>query len=480
MSTYEAGPKVHALHIPELLYLICGLIGTNDSLNLMKTCKPIFPLIASTVWNEVEAQVLMELIVEGPRSKGNESEDPNDISNSGIDFSRFDVYAPFVRQLRVYGRTARYFKGERRRVCISRAQRGVLLPNLTSITMLTPDLYPDSDALFWLDLFLKPSVRELRLTPIAKSYTSWVSYPATSALLGKLVTICPTIEKLEFYPVDIQRLSGKNTDSSTGMLWSPGPRPDFSLFTQLRRVTSTINILDDGGLAALGALPRLGFLSIHGCGESPKGLQLDVPEGSFPTLTKLSLLEVDTTNLPAIMGVKQLVRGLTSLRLSQAFGRSQENLQYRERWLSRTLPRLLEHTSRLKYLSYNAIPTFGRLGYYPFHRIDHTPLLQTLSGIPLQSVYLVGLCFVGADFLPHVATAFTSATVLRMPNQPVSSVGLLSFAQIPHLRHLALGEVLPRPLPPSWPKFDGPLETLECDIYQLAFGNPIDAMQIAR
>ncbi|KAG9076932.1 hypothetical protein FRC06_009208, partial [Ceratobasidium sp. 370] len=415
MSTYEAEPKIHALHIPELLYLICGLIGTNDSLSLMKTCKSIFPLIASSVWSEVEAQLLMELIVEAPQLAGKDS---NDTADSTVDFSRFDVYAPFVRQLRVYGRTARYFKGERRRVCISRAQQGTLFPNLTSITMLISDLYHDSDALFWLDLFLKPSLCELRLTPIAKSSTAWVSYPATSALLGKLVTTCPTIEKLDFYPMDITRLGGKKADSSTGMLWPPGPRPDFSAFTQLRRMTTSISILNERGLVALGALPRLRFLSIHGCDESPKDLQLDIPGDSFPSLTQLNLLEVDTTSLPAIMGVKQLVHGLTSLRLSQAFGRSEGDFQYRERWLSQTLPRLLQHTSRLKHLSYNAIPGYGRYGYYPVHRIDHTPLLQALSRIPLQNISLLGLCFLDQDFLPHLATAFASATVLRMPDQP--------------------------------------------------------------
>ncbi|KAG8742386.1 hypothetical protein FRC10_001608 [Ceratobasidium sp. 414] len=479
MFPSEAGPK-HALHIPELLYLIRDLIDANDSLSLMKTCKSIFPLIASSVWSEVEAQVLMELIVEGPQSTGNELKDSNDIADSTIDFSRFDVYAPFVRQLRVYGRTARYFKGERRRVCVSRAQQGVLLPNLTSITMLTSDLFHDSDALFWLDLFLKPSLCELRLTPIAKSYTTWISFPATSALLGKLVTTCPTIEKLDFYPMDIKRLSGKNADSSTGMFWSPSPRPDFSAFIQLRRITSSISILDQGGLAALGSLPRLRFLSIHGSGESPRDVQLDVPEGSFPSLTQLNLLEVDTTNLPAIMGVKQLVRGLTSLRLSQAFSRSEEDLLYREGWLSQTLPRLLEHTSRLKHLSYNAIPTFGRFGYYPVHRIDHTSLLQTLSGVPLQNVSLVGLCFLDVDFLPYLATAFASATILRMPDQPTPYTSLPWFAQIPNLRHLALGEVSLRSLLPSWPKFEGPLETLECSISQLGFGAPIEADHAAR
>ncbi|KAG9122966.1 hypothetical protein FRC07_000420 [Ceratobasidium sp. 392] len=481
MSTYDAQPKVHALHIPELLNLIRESIDHNDWVNLMKTCRTIFSIIASSIWSEVEAQVLMDLIVESPRPTISQSEGSDDTADSIIDFSRFDVYAPFVRQLRVYGRTARYFKGERRQVCVSRAQKELLLPHLASIALMTTDLYHDSDALYWLDLFLTPSLRELRVTPITKSYTAYVSYPATYALLDKLVTTCSTIERLEFYPIDIRRRAGRHPDNSTNMLWPTTTRPDFSSFTQLRRITSSIGILDQGGLAALGALPRLQFLLIRGCDESPEGLQLEVPDDSFPALTQLTLLDVDTTNLPAIMQVKPLVQGLASLRLSQAFSLSESDFQYCERWLSQTIPRLLEYTLRLKKFTYSAVRTFGSLpGRYPVYRIDHIPLLQTLSNIPLQHVSLTGLCFMDEGFLPLLPSAFASTNVLQIPSQAVHSNSLSWFAKIPHLRHLLLAEISLGELPHSWPSFQNSLETLECIVNHPAFGPLVEPDRAAR
>ncbi|KAG9123957.1 hypothetical protein FRC07_013369 [Ceratobasidium sp. 392] len=207
MSNLKAEPKEHALYIPELLDLIGGLLDMSDWLALLRTCKSVFPMIASRVWREVEAQVMMDLIIEVSQNKLDESDvsrgTPRSQEESAVDFTRFDVYAPFIRQLRVYGRTARYFKGERRRICTRRAREGALLPNLTSVTLLTSDLTPDSAALFWLDLFLMPSLRELSVKPAVKTEIAWVSYSVASDILEKLVTTCSAVERLELHPRDI-------------------------------------------------------------------------------------------------------------------------------------------------------------------------------------------------------------------------------------------------------------------------------------
>ncbi|KAG8755648.1 hypothetical protein FRC12_010820 [Ceratobasidium sp. 428] len=478
MVANDAQPKVHALHIPELLNIIRESIDDNDWLSLMKTCRAIFSIIASSIWSEVEAQVLLDLIVEKPQlAAGSESLDAG--TASGVDFSRFDTYAPFVRQLRVYGRTARYFKGERRRMCLVRAQQEPLLSRLASVTMMTNDLYHDSDALFWLDLFLGPSLRELRVTPITKSYSAWISFPATCALLDRLATTCPNIEKLEFYPLDITRRSGRHSDNSTGMLWPIVSRPNLGTFTQLRRITTSIGILDDRGLATLGVLPRLQSLTINGCGESPIDLQLDVSDDSFPALTQLHLLDIDTTNLKTIMQVKQLAQGLTSLRLSQAFSLAETNFEYCEGWLSQTIPSLLEHTSQLKKFTYTAVKMFGSLpGRYSVYRIDYMPLLQALSKNPLQQVSLLGLCFIDDDYLKHLPTAFPLLSVLRLSLQPVFENDLWRFAKLPRLRHLLLHTIILREIPRSLPKFQNSLETIESS-FELYSGCP-EPSQVAR
>ncbi|KAG8713869.1 hypothetical protein FRC09_018230, partial [Ceratobasidium sp. 395] len=67
MSHFKTDSKGHALYVPELLNLITDLLDAKDWLALMQTCQLIFPTIASRVWKEVAAQVIMDLIVETPQ-----------------------------------------------------------------------------------------------------------------------------------------------------------------------------------------------------------------------------------------------------------------------------------------------------------------------------------------------------------------------------------------------------------------------------
>ncbi|KAG9121748.1 hypothetical protein FRC07_002161, partial [Ceratobasidium sp. 392] len=310
MLNFKPEPEGHALYVPELLDLISGLLDMSDWLALLLTCRSLFPIIASRVWREVEAQVIMDLIVETSQSALDESDVSRGTEESNADFTRFDVYAPFIRKLRVYGRTARYFKGERRRICTRRAREGALLPNLTSVTLLTSDLTPVSAALFWLDLFLMPSLRELSVKPAVKTEIAWVSYSVASDILEKLVTTCSAIERLELHPKDIAG-DDRSTGPGGALVFNPY---NIGLCTHLRSITIGTCLLSHGGFAALGALPQLQSLTLCQYGERPNALELSVPDDCFLSLTQLSLLDVDSTTLRAIMGIKQLARGLRSLK----------------------------------------------------------------------------------------------------------------------------------------------------------------------
>ncbi|KAG8773597.1 hypothetical protein FRC12_002446 [Ceratobasidium sp. 428] len=484
-------PQTHPLFLPELLDLVSGLLDTSDWLALMRTCRPMFPVIASRVWREIEAQVIMDLIVETSRTDVTSSDDSNhvvgrvrglciDIQADPVVFqlnlqaepafglTRFDIYAPFVRQLRVYGRTARYFKGERRRICTRRAEEGMLLPSVTSVTLLTSDLDTDSAAVFWLDLFLMPSLRELNVKPATKTSTAWVSYSVASKILGQLTTTCSDIERLEFYPKEITRDGGERgvyDVASRLALFSPR---DFCSCTQLRRVTSSISILSDGGLSALSGLPRLYYLSLHGCGEQLKSLQLSAPDGSFSSLTHLSLLDMNAVTLAAIMGVKPLSRGLTSLRIGQIFeGSIRHHNELCGQQLDQTFPCLLEHTTHLKSLSYDVTHTSSKLyhGQFFVYTIEPLPFLQLMSRSPLQQVSLLGLRFNWrCEWFKLIPMAFPRVTSFRMPHQNINSAGLPWLVELPYLRHLVLSEVsLSLPFPGS-SGVSGPLETLDATI----------------
>ncbi|KAG8768979.1 hypothetical protein FRC12_005236 [Ceratobasidium sp. 428] len=465
-------PQTHPLFLPELLDLVSGLLDTSDWLALMRTCRPMFPVIASRVWREIEAQVIMDLIVETSRTGVTTSDDSNHVLNlraePAFDFTRFDIYAPFVRQLRVYGRTARYFNPDRRRICTRRAEGDMLLPNVTSVTLLTSDLDTDSAAVFWLDLFLMPSLRELNVKPATKTSTAWVSYSVASRILGKLATTCSDIEKLEFYPKDITGGGGdREAHDATSRLILFSPR-DFCSCTQLRRVTSSISILSDDGLSALGGLPRLYYLSLHGCGEQLKSLELSVPDGSFSSLTHLSLFDMDAVTLMAIMGVKPLARGLTSLRINQIFeGSIRHRNELCGQRLNQTFPCLFGHTTHLKSLSYDVTHTSSKLyhGQFFVYTIEPLPFLQLMSRSPLQQVSLLGFRFDWrCEWFKLMPMAFPRVTSLRIPHQSINSAGLPWLVELPYFRHLVLSEVsLSLPFPSS-SGVGGPLETLDATI----------------
>ncbi|KAG8756250.1 hypothetical protein FRC12_010633 [Ceratobasidium sp. 428] len=406
MSYSQNSPQTHPLFLPELLDLISGLLHTADWLALMRTCRPMFPVIASRVWREIEAQVIMDLIVETSRAGVIGSGDSSHIVDPAFDFTRFDIYAPFVRQLRVYGRTARYFNPDRRRICIRRADEGLLLPNVTSVTLLTSDLDADSAAVFWLDLFLLPSLRELNVKPATKTSTAWVSYSVASRILGGLTTTCSDIERLEFYPKDITGGGGnREAHDVTGKLTPFSPR-DFCSCVQLRRVTSSISIISDGGLSALGGLPRLYYLSLRGCGEQLKSLELSVPDGSFSPLTHLSLLDTNAVTLMAIMGVKPLAKGLTSLKISANLEGSIGNRH------NNIFPCLFKHTSRLRSLNYDVTQAPSLRYYGSAYIIESLPFLQLMSRFPLQNVSLLGIRFdQGCEWFKFMQMAFPQSAL---------------------------------------------------------------------
>jgi hypothetical protein len=349
--------------------------------------------------------------------------------------------------------------------------------------MVTSDLYHDSDALVWLDLLLSPFLKELNVKPISKSHTAWFSYLATSAILEKVVNTCSMINKIEVYPIDITRGDdGKGSDLTT-RLWPTHLLQSFGALAQLREITSSILILSEGGLVALGALPRLQILSIYGCGERPTGLPLAVTDDSFPALTELSLLCVDTTSLSVIMDVIPLVRRITSFSLSPTF-RDSEWGETRGRWLSQILHRLLKHTYCLKRFSYDTDQSNEHYSHGTYS-INYTSLLRAMSSLPLRYVSLLGLFFTEKGFLVEMAAAWPLVTELRLPDQPVANDDLHWFARIPNLRHLVL-QLSFYELPPVWSCFEAPLETLESTLSRVGnqrFGGsdgPVSAYQASR
>ncbi|KAF8604312.1 hypothetical protein BDV93DRAFT_606015 [Ceratobasidium sp. AG-I] len=423
----------------------------------MLTCKSTFTTAASHVWANLDGvKDLTDLLVETPCPELPSSSQTDTSPEVIVDFTRFDIYAPLVRHLRVYGRTARYLQGEHRRRCALRSQQSALFPRLESITMHTSDLCHDSDALMWIEILATPSLAELRIVPIEKrDATAFLSYLATSSIANTIAKRCPGIKRIEFYPINIPDYDG---DKSSDVLWKDPLRQSFGSLVHLREVTSSILFINNGGLATLGALPELQRLSIDGSKKQLQEFELSAPESSFPALRHLSIIEVDKNSIFALLTVRPLLRQLTSLLVRQCFESANESYdvgQYCHLWLADTLPLILQHIPTLKRLSYDA----GQSVQNEEQGIDLTSLLQAMSELRLEYLSISNLYFMD-DFIKGIPPSCPSLVELRIPAHEVLTEDLHWFAEMPNLKRLAVRFAI-NAIPDEQYSFQGPLEVLE-------------------
>ncbi|KAF8604320.1 hypothetical protein BDV93DRAFT_575055 [Ceratobasidium sp. AG-I] len=400
---HQPNPLFHALYVSDILHLICDLLENSDWMSLMLTCKSMFATPASHVWASLDGvQVLTDLLVETTEIEN----DATTISESAVDFSRFDIYSPLVRHLRVYGRTSKYLRSEFRRRCALRSQQSALFPKLESITMRSSDLFHDSDALMWIEILAAPTLAELRIIPIKKAgATALVSYPATSIISKLLSETCPGIKRLELYSINITQ--DHNGTEPSAILWQDPFQQSFGSLIHLREVTASVAFIDRRGFKTLGALPNLQKLSIRGFETRPQNLQLCIPQSSFPALTDLSLVQVDSNTLSALMKVRPFARNLTSVYFSQWFytvRRWRREHPRRLRWFAEALPLLLQHTHTLKSFRYDASETERSIGLGGYYRIEFASFLQsrlTIGHMNDKGIYECTLNLFGGYFVVH-------------------------------------------------------------------------------
>ncbi|KAF8604319.1 hypothetical protein BDV93DRAFT_606018 [Ceratobasidium sp. AG-I] len=470
-------PPFHPLFVSDVLHLICDLLEVPDWMALMLTCKSTFATAASHIWANLDGvQVLTDLLVEATEAEGNDVTP----SDTAIDFSRFDIYAPLVRHLCVYGRTSKYLRGEYRRRCAQRSQQNALFPKLESITMRTSDLHHDSDALMWIEVLATPTLAELRVIPIQKhGATAFVSYSATANVSKLLSDLCPRIKKLELFPSNIA--NNENIDTDLDVLWQSSLRRSFESLVYLREVTTNITLVDHGGLAILGALPCLQKLSIDGSLDQLQDLQLSMPDNSFLALSNLSLVQVKPDSLLALMGVLPLVRRLISVSLIQRFNFSEDyyydKSSLRKRWLSDNLPLFIRNSPSLQRFSYDAGQSSQYTERSPFE-IEGTFLLQAISKSHLEYISLLGLDF-NLDFIQGIATACPSLIELQIPEVLVLNQDLHWLARLPKLRRLSV-RLSFHDLPLNWHSFNGPLEALENTTSNINEPELVDSEQAAK
>ncbi|KAG8732252.1 hypothetical protein FRC10_001052, partial [Ceratobasidium sp. 414] len=374
-----------------------------------------------------------------------------------IDFSRFDVYAPWTKHLEVC-KSGEFSLGKHQSniLCYHSARR-VLLPNLASIT--STNLSGDADNL-WVLPFLTPSLISLEFIIANPLQTPNISIPESSVVLHVLAEKCPKLQTLGIFPewdratssdsYALEYVSSNNRASVGAQLERLGPY--FAGICPLVSLACSEEILDPACFETISAWPLLEHLEIN---LDPMKDEYSLPKlagTAFPSLKHLALGWFSSDVFDMFWSAPALVSKLVSVRLlpDGDFCSAEENFS---NTLVPILSTLTASSPRLQKLSLRAVGSDAIAARYEIPM----SALSDLKGLPLQALYMEGIIFakreVGdddydededeeleygtVDVAQCLATMFPTLRELAFPDQGMSFADLLTFSsQMPNLESL--------------------------------------------
>ncbi|KAF8598817.1 hypothetical protein BDV93DRAFT_322720 [Ceratobasidium sp. AG-I] len=294
--------------IPELIGSIAAILSSRHPLLLAS--KHFFRSVAPLIWQSVpRVDLLLRLIPEIGVWRTDKCDVLKPVAHSIFDdvklpstpnLDRFNVYAPWVQRLEVFGGDYKYIL-QKSEALFHLAFTHPILPNLRALT-LTITAEPSTDEhLFFTELFLSPTLVEIRHVRQGDN-PPYLEIRSAPGLVQKILAVCPGVQILEFYPGHLlgrQSALGRNTIFS---LPDISFHMDLARFSNLRSFTGTLNIFEPATLQALGSLPLLESLDAYDCAEDLASLDegLTIPETWFPSLRHLHLRNFDAEDVSIV------------------------------------------------------------------------------------------------------------------------------------------------------------------------------------
>ncbi|CEL60648.1 hypothetical protein RSOLAG1IB_03886 [Rhizoctonia solani AG-1 IB] len=327
----------------------------------MGVSKYFFCSAGPVVWRRVpRLDIIMSLVknveVKGEKSCADDKWQFIIVLPRNPDFSRYDLYAPWVQELELYcecyveitnfEKWPSFFNGR------------IPLPNLRQLTASVNVPVGGNNLIDFFHAFVCPSLTKLRTVipnqGLSADLCLRVVSPEVPALLQKIEATCPQIEVLEFYPDGMVRF-GQLLEAERYAPTSQCKRI-LSSFSSLRSFSSTTYILKPEILGILGGLPCLESLGIRSTTTEPSVLykQLSIPETWFPALKDIRLYQVSPDDVKALWNQPAVAKKLTSAllqidHLNQRHPRTSP--LYAENWVGPFLEALPELSPQLQDVS---------------------------------------------------------------------------------------------------------------------------------
>ncbi|KAF8604350.1 hypothetical protein BDV93DRAFT_522462 [Ceratobasidium sp. AG-I] len=326
-SANSAGAQLAIFNTPELLSLIFNASTPVDCARLVSTSRTIFTAASSVVWKYLDGVGPLLKLLQATSTKDGGVEVFILPYASIADFSRFDVYAPLVKTLRVHPEDGGPISVSPWRTLVLRTHDGPLLPSLSSLIFeSSPDSY-DSQ-LMWISVLACSSLRSIETIYDFRPDGAQISFSTMSIISKLIIERCLSLHTLALFPgvrtfhrpnkfVRIGEEDDEEQYALSLMLGKPFHHYLGNMHN-LRFLTTNTTLINPTPLLSLSKLPFLESLDICAVSEryKPTGvLEVSLPEGSFPALKHLAARFLDTTELLMIWNMLPIVQNLTRLEL---------------------------------------------------------------------------------------------------------------------------------------------------------------------
>ncbi|KAG8760485.1 hypothetical protein FRC12_009567 [Ceratobasidium sp. 428] len=427
--------------IPELATRVLDFSASRDHARLLRTCRMLYKIAIPYVWEEVDDArhllLLLDRASDHPIWSAEKTESPNVniawVAERSHPFTRFDIYAPYVKSLDVYGRKRKHFKVIGWKVLITRARNQALLPNLHTLIIQTSCDSHGPDQPMWAAAFASPSLVNLSIIPSKPGETPTISWAAASVLMKHVLPFASKLQKIGLFPDDDVGSYIKDGESHFLAMLSEDPFYEYvRSATNLRHLSGSLAWTDDKSLLILGQLPYLETITLSGADEIRVN-KFKLPTDFFPSLHSLHLHSMHPLFAEQMLWIKSLLKGLTSLDLHLHMDMLDDSEVSRDEWLITEFFPCLANAPRVEklkiHLEEDTKPEPYGIG---------ESALDILSDLPLQCLQLRGLVLDSEALQMDLDNIWPSLTHLEILERSVSLAGLPRFVAIPCLQHLEL------------------------------------------
>ncbi|CAE6491407.1 unnamed protein product [Rhizoctonia solani] len=425
--------------VPELLAIICTFLEPTERKKIASVSRGWFLAATPVIWKEITGVHHLLALVPGVVIKSTGMNTIMIRLPPVLDFTRFDIYAPLVKSLDLYGDSKHSYEFDWKSL---EQRRNSLLPHLSSLTMRSSrGSRGYGDQLMWTILLASSSLREIRFEPSGKNwqYPPTVTPVVASLLLHELASQCPDLQVLSIFPEPASVGTGVQSERVLETFLALSKPPFYHCLSQLPQLCELAcneQILKGDVLPIVASLPLLAHLQISASAIDIDLDDIPLPDNAFPSLRRLSLylaLNGGAVDLWEITALRQL----TSLHI-EFRDQHKDDLDDPDSWALNLLSTIAENNPNLQHLYIN-FSLCDSCEDEPCN-LGNIELLEGLSMLPLKTVTLKSAWFgpYDPDVYGYITDALPEVIELRMPAQPASVQELAKFAQLPSLQHLVL------------------------------------------